>query len=167
MARRWYFDASALAKRYAAEVGTPLVNHLFSQVARRDIMCLLLGALEVISIFVRKKNAGHLSAAAFSQVLTDFRDEILDAPAVGKISASDALLETAIPLVPQHSLNATDCVILRSALDVDLQLRPLGDGLVLVTSDQRLLKAAQAEGLTTFDPETQSQAELDTLITSP
>ena len=40
----------------------------------------------------------------------------------------------------------------------------VGDDLVLVASDQRLLRAAQAEGLVTFDPETQSQADLDALL---
>ena len=38
--------------------------------------------------------------------------------------------------------------------------------IVVVTSDKRLLKACQAEGLTIFDPETQSQADLDALIAS-
>jgi hypothetical protein len=33
----------------------------------------------------------------------------------------------------------------------------------LVASDQRLLRAAQAEGLPTFDPETQDQAALGAL----
>jgi hypothetical protein len=33
-----------------------------------------------------------------------------------------------------------------------------------VASDQRLLRAAQAEGLLTFDPEVQSQVELDVLL---
>jgi hypothetical protein len=28
--RYFYIDASALAKRYAPEVGTPLLNHLFA-----------------------------------------------------------------------------------------------------------------------------------------
>lgn len=167
MGRRWYLDASALAKRYATEKGTPLLNHLFNQVPRRDMMCLTLGTLEVISIFVRKMNGGQLSPAAFNQVMTDFRDEILDTPDLGKVSATDALVESTIPLIPKHSLNATDGVILRSALDIHAQLRQGGDSLVLITSNQRLLKAAQAEGLATFDPEAQSQADLDALLASP
>ena len=28
----FYWDASALVKRYAPEIGTPLVNHLFADV---------------------------------------------------------------------------------------------------------------------------------------
>jgi len=49
-------------------------------------------------------------------------------------------------------------------LEIDKQLHSIGNQLVLVSSDQRLLKAAQAEGLFTFDPETQSQADLDALL---
>ena len=39
--------------------------------------------------------------------------------------------------------------------------------LVLITSDLRLLSAAQAEGLRTFNPETDNQAILDIFIDSP
>jgi hypothetical protein len=40
------------------------------------------------------------------------------------------------------------------------KLRAGGGDLVLVASDQRLLRAPQAEGLSTFDPESQDQAAL-------
>jgi hypothetical protein len=36
--------------------------------------------------------------------------------------------------------------------------------LVLVASDQRLLRAAQAQGLNTFNPETQDRAALAPLL---
>lgn len=49
MAKRFYLDASALAKRYVVETGTPVVNCLFRQVTRDDMMCLALGTVEVIS----------------------------------------------------------------------------------------------------------------------
>lgn len=46
-----------------------------------------------------------------------------------------------------------------------MQVRLLnGYNLVLVSSDKRLLRASQNEGLLTFDPETDSQAALDVLI---
>ena len=43
---------------------------------------------------------------------------------------------------------------------------PTGDDLVLVTSDQRLLRAAQVEGVLTFNPETQTEGDLDALLGS-
>ena len=38
------------------------------------------------------------------------------------------------------------------------------DDLALVSSDQRLLRAAQAEGIITFNPESQDQAALGLLV---
>ena len=60
-------------------------------------------------------------------------------------------------LIETHSLNSVDAMVLRSALDVVTELRSIGDTLVLVASDQRLLRAARAEGLQIFNPEIDSQ----------
>lgn len=98
MAKRFYLDASVLAKRYVAETGTPVVNYLFPQVAREDMMCLALGTVEVLSIFVRKKNANAISLAVFNQAMTDFRSEVIDAPDFTKVSLPDPLLYAAMPL---------------------------------------------------------------------
>jgi 3-hydroxyisobutyrate dehydrogenase-like beta-hydroxyacid dehydrogenase len=52
------------------------------------------------------------------------------------------------------------------ALDVATRRRAAGHDLVLMTTDPPLLRAARREGLTTFNPERQTQAELDALIAS-
>jgi predicted nucleic acid-binding protein len=160
----FYLDASALAKRYVRETGTPVLNQLFRQGSRDHMMCLHLGTMEVISIFVRKRNVQRLTVAAFNQALTDFKQEILDAADFKKVPVTDALINGAFPLIPMHSLNATDALVLRSALDLAVQFRSVGYDLVLVASDQRLLRAARAEGLLTFDPETQDQLALAALL---
>ena len=64
----------------------------------------------------------------------------------------------------KYSINATDALVLRSSLDAAALLRDVGNGLVFVASDLRLLQAAQAEGLTTLNPETDSQKQIDLLI---
>jgi predicted nucleic acid-binding protein len=166
VATRFYLDASALAKRYVVEQGTFVVNHLFRRVARDAMMCLTLGMLEFISIFVRKKNASTIPDTAFNQVMTDFRSEVIDAANFTKIPATDSLVNAAAPLVAQHSLNATEAVILRSVLDLVATLRATHDALVLVTSDQRLLRASQMEGVLTFDLAMQTESDLDALLTA-
>jgi hypothetical protein len=70
----------------------------------------------------------------------------------------------ALALIETHSINATDAIILQSALGLRTRLRSAGDDLVLMGSNQRLIRAAQAEGLATFNPETQSQADLSVLL---
>jgi uncharacterized protein len=166
VAQRFYLDASALAKRYVVEQGTLVMNHLLRRVARDDMICLTLGTLEVISVFVRKKNASAVPDPVFRQAMTDFRSEVIDAANFTKIPATDSLVNAAAPLVAKHALNATEAVILRSVLDLVATLHTTGDALVLVTSDQRLLRAAQAEGVLTFDPTTQTEGDLDALLTT-
>jgi len=160
----FYWDASALAKLYAPEIGTPLVNHLFTHVTLDRMLCLIVGASEVISIFVRKKNAHLITPEAFSQALVDFRTEVIEADVFKLISIEDTLVFASHPLIEKHALNATDALILRSTLNVATMLQPAGNDSVLVTSDHQLLRAAQAEGLQTFNPEINVQTELDILI---
>jgi predicted nucleic acid-binding protein len=161
----FYIDASALAKRYAPEPGTPLVNHLFSKVTPERLIVFNVGVAEVTSLLVRKKNTRRLSATAFSQALIDFGTEIIYSTRIRKVVADNALVTAALPLIEAYSINATDDIILRSAVDMATYLRTAGDDLVLMASDQRLLNAARAEGLLTFNPETQSKADLDALLT--
>src|SRR5207244_12796167 len=119
---------------------------------------------EVLSLLVRKKNAGQISAADYSQALVEFGAEIVSSRIVHKVVAGNALVTTALTLIEVYSINATDAIILRLALNLAAQLRAAGHDLILLASDQRLLRAAQAEGLATFDPEAQSQVELAALL---
>ena len=162
--RFFYMDASALAKRYAQEIGTPLIDRLFDGVSAVRLYMLNLGVAEVISLLVRKKNAGQLAVPAFNQALLELGREIRSSNQVRKLTADNTIVTAALPLIELHSINATDAVILSSAVDLFADLRKLGDDLTLVASDQRLLRAAQAEGLSTFNPETQSQADLEALL---
>lgn len=56
-------------------------------------------------------------------------------------------------------------VIDATELEVANVPRKAGDELVLVTCDARLLRAAQLEGLLRFNPELDTQTQLDALIT--
>ena len=50
------------------------------------------------------------------------------------------LIWASMDLIETHSLNSVDSIVLRSALEVATLLRKAGDELVLVASDQRLLR---------------------------
>jgi predicted nucleic acid-binding protein len=162
--RSFYLDASALAKRYSLELGTPLLNHLFTSVPLDRLYVFNVGMAEVASLLVRKKNADLISTAALTQALADLRVEIVFSSGLQRIVATNALVTSALALIETHSINATDAVILQSALGLRTRLHSTGDDIVVMASDQRLLRAAQAEGLITFNPETQSQADLDALL---
>ena len=154
----FYFDASALAKRYVEEVGSDNVDFLFTNVPLARLQCLTIGVVEVLWICVRKRNDGRISADQFAESTTYLNSEIIDIQSnFRKISVPDSLVWNSMRLIETHSLNSVDALVLRSALRIAAELRRAGDTLVLVASDQRLLRAARAEGLQVFNPEIDSQ----------
>jgi predicted nucleic acid-binding protein len=148
-----YWDASALVKRYASESGTPFANAVFTTVAPSRMMCLSIGTSEIISVFVRKRNAGLISQEIFAQALVEFRAEVIDSRQFRVVATTDNLIFASHPLIERYSLNATDAVILRSAVDAANVGRAAGHDLILLTSDDRLLRAARHAGIGAFNPE--------------
>lgn len=55
-------------------------------------------------------------------------------------------------------------ILMQVALELLAQLHSQGDSLVFFSADQRLLRAAQIEGLTVFNPETGAKAQLESLL---
>ena len=160
----FYLDASALAKRYAPELGSSIVDHLFMQVTADRLIVLNVGMAEVISILWRKRNSGRLTLRNYAQAVLDFDAEVTNATAINKVITSTSDVISAFPLIVRHSINATDAILLRSALNLSADFRMRGNDLALVASDQRLLRDAQMENLLTFNPETQTTADLDLLL---
>jgi len=76
--RLFYFDASALAKRYVKEKGSEVVLRIFNAVDVEHMRALMIGLAEVVSIFVRKKNGGIISPDLFRASLLLFKQEILE-----------------------------------------------------------------------------------------
>lgn len=160
-----YFDASALAKRYTREHGMAEVDHAFTRVWPDRLHLLAVGVGEVLSVLVRRRNRGQLPAVRYAQAVTTFRVEVVNEPAVHQVEADRAAVRASLAFIDRYSVNATDALVLRTALDLNAALAPAGDDLILVASDQQLLKAAAAEGLPTFDPERQPAADFDALFT--
>jgi predicted nucleic acid-binding protein len=160
----FFLDASAFAKRYSLETGSDRVDYLLDNAPHDRLMCLMLGAAEIASVLVRRRNSGVLSAAAFAQGMTNLKTEVVDADEFNTLPMDNDLIAAAMGLIDKHAINATDAVVLRLALDVAAQVRAAGNDLVLVASDQRLQRAAVTEGLLSYDPERQTEADLDALL---
>jgi predicted nucleic acid-binding protein len=156
---RLYFDASALVKRYAAEDGTALVNEIFRRIPLNQFTCATIGVLEIVSVLVRKHNDGRLSPQLFGQAMLELNQEIIKNEAFVITAIEDSLIIEALALIGRHNLNATDAIILKSCLDFRAGLP--NDRVILCTSDKRLGRAAHQEGLTVFDPEVDTLAQLE------
>jgi uncharacterized protein len=160
----FFCDASALGKRYVAEAGSPVMNHLFDSVPYHRLVMLTQSLGETLSIIVRRRNAGALSAAAYQHAIHALRTELISAGRARLRPTEDTLAFSSLPLIEKHFVNSTDALILGSALDMATTLRASGHSLVLLGSDTRLLRAALVEGLVVYNPETDALADLATLI---
>ena len=54
-------DGSALAKRYVPEAGSVLMDFILDNVSEDRLYLLNIGFAEVVSVLVRKKNAGAIT----------------------------------------------------------------------------------------------------------
>ena len=163
----FWLDANAIAKRYVVEKGTSLINHFFIRVSAERIICLFDSMDETRSVIVRKRNRGEITLSEFNQAIQQFEMEIVNSPEVLQVHATVNQKVAARELIDNYSINSTDAYILQCVLDKAKELRAAGDDLILISSDKRLLRAAQSERLLTFDPETDRQTTLDLFINSP
>ena len=161
----FYFDASALVKRYIRETGSDKINFLFDNLPLNQLKCLTIGAAEVFWVCVRKKNDGRITPYEFTHAVANLNREVTSGSSDFRTdSVPDTLVWASLNLVETYSLNSVDAIVLRSALETETELRRTDDALVLVASDQRLLRAASNEGLLIFNPEIGTEETLKTWL---
>ncbi len=159
-----YIEPSAWLKRYIVEVGRDVTNHLFAQLLRpqRQLYSSWAGYTEILSALNRRRNAGQISQSVFNVEQVNLET---DCRAIRLMSVRNYSIRASGRLILAHNLNATDALHLQTALEIHSRLQPQGDRLLFFSADQRLLRAAQTEGLTIFNPETGTITHLDNLLT--
>jgi hypothetical protein len=146
----YFFDSSALVKRYVVELGTTWVRTISSPASGNAIIAQIT-PVEVVSATSRRYRTGQISSrTAHSIRLLVDRHASREYMVVG---LSDVMIQSAETLLENHSLRAYDSIQLASAIESNLSLINAGSSpLIFVSADQQLLSTASAEGLTTDDP---------------
>lgn len=160
------WDASGLAKRYYSEDGTATVNALFSVASTPAMAVTYIGYAETAAILRRRHNQGDLNPADFTQARIVLRNEVLIKPDFTLLSADDADFLAGVSLTDRHNINSTDAAILAAYLRYMRALPLESPSCLLVASDHRLLRAAEAEGLRTLNPELISATDIPALLAS-
>ena len=155
-----FWDASGLAKRYTFETGTEVANAIFAASAGHRMATSALGYAETFSILVRRRNAAVIGDAEFEQAVTALTTEVMIGGGCLLVPIGDDSVFEGTQFIAAHNLNATDAAILAALLRLkDAEGLP-HEGLVLIASDRRLLRAAEAEGVLTINPETTTPDEV-------
>lgn len=148
----YFFDSSALAKRYVAETGTPWVQSLADPASGNSLFVARITLVELVSAITRCQRNGDLTAADATSALTDVKADFASDYQVIEVTA--ALATAASALAEKHALRGYDAVQL-AALEVNAAYVSAGQpSVILISADLDLNAAGVAEGLNVDDPNT-------------
>jgi hypothetical protein len=159
------WDASALAQRYVAEVGSATVNALFAGIPRAQMITTIMIYAETFAALLRKHNQGVLSLAGLTAAQAALRNEVIDEPDFTVLGLQFDDILDGIDLIQRYNLNSADAASLRAFLK-HVALLPSSGASIVVASDQRLLRAAGGEGLAVLNPEQLAAAGVPAFLAS-
>lgn len=110
----YFFDTSALVKRYLTEVGSAWVSGLTDPTAGHLIYVSRLTAVEIVSAVVRRQRGGLLPAADCAPIVSELRQHLAQQYRVEHVVPH--LLDDAMSLAESHFLRAGDAVQLATVL---------------------------------------------------
>jgi predicted nucleic acid-binding protein len=147
----YFFDTSALAKRYVTELGSAWVRRLVRPAAGNAIHIARITGVEVVAAITRRGRSGSLSARAAAAARTRFRREFRSLYILVDVTAQR--LADAMDLAEVHGLRGYDAVQLAAALHLkSRRLIRRQSPPTFVSADRELNAAASTEGLAVDDP---------------
>ena len=158
--RLLFWDASGLAKRYCTEVGTETIHSIFEFGTALPQVVTVMGYAETSAILRRKFNGGLLTEAEFQKARLILQAEVLLNPGFDLLTITDQDILDGMAITDRHNLNTADAAMLAAYVRCGAALEAGLAACLLVASDKRLIRAAEAEGLFSLNPESVSPAML-------
>jgi uncharacterized protein len=147
----YYFDTSALAKRYVVEVGSPWVQGICAQQSGQTIYTSVLTQPEIVSALQRRVREGSLEAHQAQQLAQQVVEHMTQSYTLAAITP--AIIAQACALLQRHPLRAYDALHLVCALAIREAIAQQQLSVpVFVAADDTLLAAAVAEGFPVANP---------------
>jgi len=147
----YYFDSSALVKRYMAETGTDWIQGLCAAEAGHFLYTVRISGAEIIAALSLRTRTGALIPADAKAASMQFRADFSKRYQI--IEVTENLVDLAMTLAEKHGLRGYDAIQLAAALQLRnvrsyLSLSPIS----FVSADDKLNGAAAAEGLPVDNP---------------
>jgi hypothetical protein len=147
----YFFDSSALVKRYVHETGSVWVRDTTAGASGHLIHLSLLTTAEIASALARRQREGSLSALERDRLFGTFLVDC--ARSYLLLRVEEDIIQRAVSLLRRYPLRTADAIQLATAIELSqtLQEAQLGPAIV-VSADDRILEAAPHEGLPTENP---------------
>jgi len=147
----YYFDSSALVKRYAQETGSAWVTGITDPPPTNEMFISMATGAEVVAALTRKSLKNEMSIHASSAAIAAFKRDFKGSYNV--VLLTIGTVEEAMTMAEAHGLRGYDAIQLATAVTVRSELAANGVGqLIFVSADSDLNNAAQAEALSVDDP---------------
>jgi predicted nucleic acid-binding protein len=141
----YFFDSSALVKRYVHEHGSAWVREATAGASGHLIHLSLLTVAELASALARRQREGSLTVLERVRLFGAF---LLDCASAYLLRVEEDVLEQAISLLNRHPLRTADAIQVATAVLLSHTLPADQFGpVIMVLSDDRILQAAMGEGL--------------------
>lgn len=147
----YFFDTSALVKRFSRETGTAWTLNLLKPSGGNTIYLARITAVEVVSALTRRMRGRSLTAKEADKAIQRFERSLAGRYAFIEIRLT--VISRAMQLAKAHGLRGYDAVQLAAALVANDERLSLGaSALTLISADDNLNNAAQSEGLSVDNP---------------
>jgi predicted nucleic acid-binding protein len=149
--KTYFFDTSALVKRYISEIGSYWVRTLTDPEEGNGIILARITWVEMLSAYSRLKRESTIDEGALNIAIQAFEYDWDTQYHI--VEFDKTLAEQAGELVKKYLLRAYDSVQLASALRIHRVHVQVAPGLfVFVSSDDRLLAVAKSENMSVENP---------------
>jgi predicted nucleic acid-binding protein len=147
----YYFDSSALVKRYINETGSAWICGLFDPSLKHEAFIAAITPVEIVAAITRRARGRTIVQVDAVTACTQFRADLQTGYQV--VELTDALLTQAMSLAEAYALRGYDAVQLAAALAINAlcvqnELPPL----IFISADGELNAVAAGRGLAIENP---------------
>ncbi|HLF28005.1 MAG TPA: type II toxin-antitoxin system VapC family toxin [Anaerolineae bacterium] len=147
----YYFDSSALVKRYVAETGTAWVNRVCAASSGHTIYTVRISGAEIVSALFRRAQAGAFALSDAQAAAASFKADFASHFQI--VEVTTRLVDNAMALAERHHLRGYDAVQLSAALELQTIRASLAlPTVTFVCADTKLNLTAVAESLSIENP---------------
>jgi uncharacterized protein len=153
----YYFDTSAIIKRYRTEIGTDVVDEILKNPLSQDrFYTSFLTILEVTSGITRLVRGQQLTESIAGEIFSRFRQDIQDHFRI--LPLDNETVNRAVSVVEKFGLRSADAIHMATAIYVFSAIPESSH--VMVSSDRELLESARSANLTALDPQNNTSMDM-------
>ncbi len=151
MIQSFYADSSVLVKLHVREVGSEWLKGLVVPSTTNRILTATLSIVEVLSSLNRHRRENSITRAEYDQIAEDFL--IISNNEYRLVQLTPQIIIESQRILENYALRAGDSIQLASAVAARTSVKKANlPAPIFLSSDNKLLNAAIAEGFTTDNP---------------